>query len=62
MNRNREDGVKTEDGEIIDRVHNRYIGDEYKTFINNIFTHGLKDEGLHLINFSNQIRLKKYCQ
>ena len=63
---NREDGVKiedcvkTEDDEMIDNVHNRYIDKQCKKIY--IFTNGLKDGDLHLTNFDNQIDFKKYCQ
>ena len=32
------DVVKTEDGEIMDNVHKKYIDDRYKDLINDIFT------------------------
>ena len=57
INDNREDGVKTEDGEIKISVHHRYIDDNYKNLINNIFTRGLKDGDLHLRSFNSQIGL-----
>ena len=41
-----EDGVKKEDGEIIDNVSHRYIGDDYENMINNIVMYGLKDRFL----------------
>ena len=62
INNRREDGVKTEvgvkteDGEI--NVHNKYIDNKYTILINSFFTHGLKDEDLHLTNFDNPIGSK----
>ena len=52
INNNRENGVKTEDGEIIDNVNHVYIDNECKDLIKdlNIFTCGLKDEDLHWIS------------
>ena len=44
--------VETEDDEIIDNLHNRYIDCKYKILINNIFTNGLKDRDLDLTNFN----------
>ena len=50
INKNREDDVeaeddvKAEDGEIIDHVNYRYIGDKYKNLIDNIFSYGLKEK------------------
>ena len=46
-----EDGVKTEDGAIIDHVHHKSIGDEYKNLIANIFKYGLMDGDLYLTKF-----------
>ena len=53
-----EDGIKTEDSEIIDNVYNRYILDKYQDLINNISTHGLKDKYMHLTKFDSRINLK----
>ena len=62
INNKREDGVKTEVGvKTEDReinVHNKYIDNKYTILINGFFTHGLKDEDLHLTNFDNRIGLK----
>ena len=49
-----EDGVETEDGEIIGNVHHRYFGDQYKNLIANIVKYELMDGDLHLTNFDNQ--------
>ena len=37
INKNGEDGVKTEDNEIVDDVHHKYIGYEYKNVIANVW-------------------------
>ena len=50
-NKNGEDGVKTEDGEIIDDVHHKHIGYEYK---NVIFKLRLMYLDLHLTNVDNR--------
>ena len=52
INNKREDDTKAEDGEIIDKMHLRYIDDKYKDLIKNIFTQWIKRWGL-------QIRLQK---
>ena len=52
INNKREDGTKAEDGEIIDKMHLRYIDDKYKDLSKNIFTQWVKRWGL-------QIRLQK---
>ena len=49
-----EDDVKAADSEIIDNVHHRYFGDEYKNLIANIFKCGLMDGHLHVTNFDNR--------
>ena len=49
-----EDSVRIEDGEIIDNVHHRYIGVEYKNLNGSIFKLGLLDGDLRLTNFDNQ--------
>ena len=38
INNNREDDIKTEGGEIIGNIPYRYIGDEYKDFVDITFT------------------------
>ena len=48
INKNGEDGVKTEDNEIVDDVHHKYIGYEYKNVIANGFKFGLMYGDLHL--------------
>ena len=48
--KNGEDGVKTEDNEIVDDVHHKYIGYEYKNVIANVFKFGLMYGDLHLIH------------
>ena len=48
--KNGEDGVKTEDNEIVDDVHHKYIGYEYKNVIANVFKFGLMYEDFHLIH------------
>ena len=50
----REDGVETEDGEIIDNVHYGYFDDECKNLIVNIVKYELMDGDLRLTNFDNQ--------
>ena len=50
INKNGEDGVKTEDNEIVDDVHHKYIGYEYKNVIANVFMFGLMYGDLHLIH------------
>ena len=54
VNKNGEDGVKTEDGEVVDDVHRKYICDEYKNVITNIFKFGLMNGNLHLRNVDNR--------
>ena len=52
VNNKREDGVKaedvakTEDGEIIDNIHRRYFGGEYRNLIANIVKYELMDRDL----------------
>ena len=50
INKNGEDSVKTEDNEIVDDVHHKYIGYEYKNVIANGFKSGLMYGDLHLIH------------
>ena len=50
INKNGEDSVKTEDNEIVDDVHHKYIGYEYKNVIANVFMFGLMYGDLHLIH------------
>ena len=50
INKNGEDSVKTEDNEIVDDVHHKYIGYEYKNIIANVFMFGLMYGDLHLIH------------
>ena len=50
INKNGEDSVKTEDNEIVDDVHHKYIGYEYKNVIANVFKFGLMYGDLHLIH------------
>ena len=50
INKNGEDGVKTEGNEIVDDVHHKYIGYEYKNVIANVFMFGLMYGDLHLIH------------
>ena len=35
-NNNTENDVKAEDGEIIDNVHHKYIGNEYKNLLSSL--------------------------
>ena len=42
-----------EDGEIIDNVNYRYIGDKYKGLNNTIYNYGLKEKDLHLMGTDN---------
>ena len=53
VDNNREDGVKTEDGETIDNMHNRCNDSQYRNLVNDTFTNKLKDGELHLTNFVN---------
>ena len=50
INKNGEDSVKTEDNEIVDDVHHKYIGYEYKNVIANVFKFGLMHGDIHLIH------------
>ena len=50
INKNGEDSVKTEDNEIVDDVHHKYIGYEYKNVIANVFKFGLMYGDIHLIH------------
>ena len=53
-NTREDDGVKTEDDELIDDVHYKCISNEYQNSIDNIFKFGLMDADLHLTNFDKQ--------
>ena len=46
--------VSKQNGKIIDDVHKKCTGVEYKDLIDNIFTFELMNGNLHLTNFDNQ--------
>ena len=46
--------ISKQNGEIRDDVNHKYIDNEYKNFIENVFKFKLMDEDLTLTNFDNQ--------